>query len=90
MCVLMGFEEKLGCSMFKYFIFPNIRPLNDDELKMNVPSMVSCNEHKREVTVTSKQTDRIFAFDKVYFFYLLMLPCSYDIGHDNMLSSNFS
>ncbi|KAF7818539.1 kinesin-like protein KIN-5B [Senna tora] len=42
------------------------RPLSEDEQKLNVPNVVSCNEHKREVTVASKQVDRIFAFDKVF------------------------
>ncbi|XP_054817526.1 kinesin-like protein KIN-5B [Prosopis cineraria] len=46
------------------------RPLSDDELRLNVPSVVSCNEHKKEVNVTqtlaNKQVERVFAFDKVF------------------------
>lgn len=46
------------------------RPLNDDEQRSNVPKVISCNEHKREVTVlqniANKQLDRAFTFDKVF------------------------
>ncbi|XP_030926960.1 kinesin-like protein KIN-5B [Quercus lobata] len=46
------------------------RPLNDDEIRSNVPRVISCNEHKREVTViqnlANKQVDRAFTFDKVF------------------------
>lgn len=46
------------------------RPLSDDEQKSNVPKVISCNEHKREVTVmqnlANKQVDRVFTFDKVF------------------------
>ncbi|KAI9085849.1 hypothetical protein K1719_032263 [Acacia pycnantha] len=46
------------------------RPLSEDELRLNIPSMVSCSEYKREVTVTqtlaNKHIDRVFAFDKVF------------------------
>lgn len=49
----------------------NVRPLNDDEIRSNVPRVISCNEHKREVTViqnlANKQVDRAFTFDKVGF-----------------------
>lgn len=49
----------------------NVRPLNDDEIRSNVPRVISCNEHKREVTViqnlANKQVDRAFTFDKVCF-----------------------
>lgn len=45
------------------------RPLSEDEQRMNVPRVISCNEHKREVTVlqnvANKQVDRVFTFDKV-------------------------
>ena len=47
----------------------NIRPLSDDEQKANVPRAVSCNEHRREVSVLQslhKQVDRVFTFDKVW------------------------
>lgn len=46
------------------------RPLNEDELRANVPQVISCNEQRREVTVlqnvASKQIDRTFTFDKVF------------------------
>ncbi|XP_004494989.1 kinesin-like protein KIN-5B [Cicer arietinum] len=46
------------------------RPLSDDEQKSNVPKVVTCNEHKKEVVVTqtiaNKQVDRVFNFDKVF------------------------
>ncbi|OMO72729.1 hypothetical protein CCACVL1_17628 [Corchorus capsularis] len=46
------------------------RPLTEDEQRINVPRVISCNEHKREVTVmqnvANKQVDRVFTFDKVF------------------------
>ncbi|XVE76319.1 hypothetical protein DITRI_Ditri12bG0162400 [Diplodiscus trichospermus] len=46
------------------------RPLSEDEQRMNVSKAISCNEHKREVTVlqsiANKQVDRVFSFDKVF------------------------
>ncbi|GMP50696.1 hypothetical protein CsSME_00017210 [Camellia sinensis var. sinensis] len=46
------------------------RPLSDDEQRLNVPRVITCNEHKREVNVlqslANKQVDRIFTFDKVF------------------------
>lgn len=46
------------------------RPLSEDEQRINVPRAISCNEHKREVTVlqnvANKQVDRVFTFDKVF------------------------
>ncbi|KAG5112882.1 hypothetical protein AAZX31_13G116600 [Glycine max] len=46
------------------------RPLSDDELRSNVPKVVTCNENKREVsvmqTLANKQVDRVFTFDKVF------------------------
>ncbi|GAV62678.1 LOW QUALITY PROTEIN: Kinesin domain-containing protein/DAP_epimerase domain-containing protein [Cephalotus follicularis] len=46
------------------------RPLSDDEQRINVRRVISCNEHKREVTVlqsiANKQVDRVFSFDKVF------------------------
>lgn len=47
----------------------NFRPLDENELKLNVPRVITCNENRREVTVSqnvaSKQLDRVFTFDKV-------------------------
>lgn len=46
------------------------RPLGEEEQRLNVPKVISCNEHKREVTVmqsiANKQVDRVFTFDKVF------------------------
>ncbi|KAL3825972.1 hypothetical protein ACJIZ3_022001 [Penstemon smallii] len=46
------------------------RPLSDDEQRLNVPKVITCNDNRREVTVLqsvgSKQVDRIFTFDKVF------------------------
>ncbi|KAJ4764113.1 Kinesin-like protein [Rhynchospora pubera] len=45
------------------------RPLNDDELRMNAQSVISCNEQKKEVTISQsilKQPDKTFTFDKVF------------------------
>ncbi|KAK1271234.1 putative 125 kDa kinesin-related protein [Acorus gramineus] len=42
------------------------RPLSDDEQRLNVQKVIICNEQKREVTVSSKQIDKTFTFDKVF------------------------
>ncbi|XP_072961377.1 kinesin-like protein KIN-5A [Typha angustifolia] len=46
------------------------RPLSDDEMRVKTPVVISCNEHRREVsavqTIANKQIDRTFAFDKVF------------------------
>ncbi|KMT06204.1 hypothetical protein BVRB_7g162740 isoform B [Beta vulgaris subsp. vulgaris] len=46
------------------------RPLNDDEQSSNPTRVVTCNELKREVTlsqsIANKQLDRVFTFDKVF------------------------
>ncbi|KAL3628565.1 hypothetical protein CASFOL_027611 [Castilleja foliolosa] len=46
------------------------RPLADDEQRLSVPRVITCNDSKREVTVSqnvaSKQVDRVFTFDKVF------------------------
>ncbi|KAJ8768800.1 hypothetical protein K2173_023704 [Erythroxylum novogranatense] len=46
------------------------RPLNDDELRVHTPVVISCNEGRREVTavqnIANKQIDRTFLFDKVF------------------------
>ena len=47
----------------------DFRPLSDEEQKLNVQKVVSCNEQKREVTVmqslNNKQVDKLFTFDRV-------------------------
>ncbi|KAI3995282.1 hypothetical protein MKX01_032084, partial [Papaver californicum] len=44
------------------------RPLSDDEMRVNTPVVISCNENRREVNavqnIANKQIDRTFAFDK--------------------------
>ncbi|KAF8395042.1 hypothetical protein HHK36_018981 [Tetracentron sinense] len=46
------------------------RPLSEDEMRVNTPVVISCNEHRREVcaiqNIANKQIDRTFAFDKVF------------------------
>ncbi|KAL4198691.1 hypothetical protein AMTRI_Chr03g141330 [Amborella trichopoda] len=43
------------------------RPLSEDELRLNIPKVISCNEQRREVTVVqSNRVDRTFTFDKVF------------------------
>ncbi|VVB02499.1 unnamed protein product [Arabis nemorensis] len=46
------------------------RPLSEEEQKSNVPSVISCNELRKEVNVlhsfANKQVDRVFTFDKVF------------------------
>lgn len=46
------------------------RPMNDDELRLHTPVVVSCNEGRREVSavqnIANKQIDRAFMFDKVF------------------------
>eukprot|EP00249_Psilotum_nudum_P032391 c47840_g1_i1 orf=277-648(+) len=46
------------------------RPFNEEEMRLKSLQVVSCNEHRREVTVNlniaNKQVDRTFTFDKVF------------------------
>ncbi|KAL6011158.1 Kinesin-like protein KIN-5D [Asimina triloba] len=46
------------------------RPLSEDEMRVNTPIVISCNEYRREVSaiqnIANKQIDRTFAFDKVF------------------------
>ncbi|KAI3991527.1 hypothetical protein MKX01_017146 [Papaver californicum] len=46
------------------------RPLSDEEQRLNIPKVISCNEQKREVnilqSIANKQVDRAFTFDKVF------------------------
>ncbi|XP_010253418.1 PREDICTED: kinesin-like protein KIN-5D isoform X2 [Nelumbo nucifera] len=46
------------------------RPLSEDEMRVNTPVVISCNEHRREVSamqnIANKQIDRTFVFDKVF------------------------
>ncbi|KAJ8471575.1 hypothetical protein OPV22_025918 [Ensete ventricosum] len=46
------------------------RPLSEEEMRMNTPVVISCNEHRREVSavqnIANKQIDRTFMFDKVF------------------------
>ncbi|XP_068637848.1 kinesin-like protein KIN-5D isoform X1 [Aristolochia californica] len=46
------------------------RPLSEDETRVNTPVVISCNDHRREVSaiqcIANKQIDRTFAFDKVF------------------------
>ncbi|WOL08474.1 kinesin-like protein KIN-5A [Canna indica] len=46
------------------------RPLSEEELRINTPIVISCTEHRREVSavqsIANKQIDRTFLFDKVF------------------------
>uniref|UniRef100_A0ACD5Y3X2 Uncharacterized protein n=1 Tax=Avena sativa TaxID=4498 RepID=A0ACD5Y3X2_AVESA len=46
------------------------RPLSEEELRINTPVVISCNEPRREVSaaqnIANKQIDRTFVFDKVF------------------------
>ncbi|XP_020087658.1 kinesin-like protein KIN-5B [Ananas comosus] len=46
------------------------RPLNEEEQKLNIQNVISCNEQRKEVTVlqglVNKQADKTFTFDKVF------------------------
>ncbi|MCO5586466.1 hypothetical protein L7F22_040406 [Adiantum nelumboides] len=42
------------------------RPLNEDELRINAPQVILCNDARREVIIASKLIDRTFTFDKVF------------------------
>lgn len=46
------------------------RPFIDEEQRLNMPKVITCNDSKREVTVSQtvgcKQVDRVFTFDKVF------------------------
>ncbi|CAA6654842.1 unnamed protein product [Spirodela intermedia] len=46
------------------------RPLSEDEARLNTPVVISCNEHRREVSavqsIANKIIDRTFNFDRVF------------------------
>ncbi|KAJ4972271.1 hypothetical protein NE237_005370 [Protea cynaroides] len=46
------------------------RPLSDEEQRLNISKVISCNEQRREINVlqsiANKQIDRAFTFDKVF------------------------
>ncbi|XP_076901174.1 kinesin-like protein KIN-5B [Bidens hawaiensis] len=58
------------CGEVNIQVLVRCRPLSDEERKCNVPRVITCNEHKREVSilqnVANKQVDKIFTFDKVF------------------------
>lgn len=66
-CIWIRIERPSFCSVY--------RPFSEDELKSNAPQVISCYEHRREVTVcqniATKQIDRTFTFDKVRKLFLL-------------------
>lgn len=63
------------------------RPLNEDELRVHTPVVISCNEGRREVSalqnIANKQIDRTFLFDKVFvlstFLLLFLLNSELDV-----------
>lgn len=48
-----------------------IRPLNEDEIKVRAPLLITCDEIGRRVSAAqntgNKQVDKTFVFDKVCF-----------------------
>lgn len=50
-------------------MFIKDRPMNEDEMRVHTPVVISCNEGRREVSavqnIANKQIDRTFLFDKV-------------------------
>ncbi|WOG91218.1 hypothetical protein DCAR_0310466 [Daucus carota subsp. sativus] len=46
------------------------RPLSEEDQRSNVPMVVTCNEHRREVSISqnvaNRQVDKVFTFDKVF------------------------
>ncbi|OIT02314.1 PREDICTED: kinesin-like protein KIN-5D [Nicotiana attenuata] len=46
------------------------RPLSEDEMRLNTPAVISCNEGRREISamqnIANKQIDKTFVFDKVF------------------------
>ncbi|XP_072974724.1 kinesin-like protein KIN-5A [Typha angustifolia] len=46
------------------------RPLSEEEKRVHTPVVITCNEHRREVSaiqnIANKQIDRTFVFDKVF------------------------
>lgn len=62
------------------------RPLNDDEQRMNVQSVISCNEQKKEVSISQNimmQADKSYTFDKVLqpLFLIFIFYCHYCIAY---------
>jgi len=60
-----------------FFFFFFFRPFSEDELRSNAPQVVTCYDYNREVSVSQnvagKHFDRVFTFDKVFFFSLKYL-----------------
>ncbi|WVY96776.1 hypothetical protein V8G54_028927 [Vigna mungo] len=63
--IFTSFSSSLMELMLLLLLF---RPLGEDEARLNMPIVISCNEGRREVSVVqniaNKQTDRTFAFEK--------------------------
>lgn len=61
-CIYYGIVNPL----FECFCF---RPLSEEDQRSNVPMVVTCNEHRREVSISqnvaNRQVDKVFTFDKV-------------------------
>lgn len=60
--------------------------MNEDEIRLHTPVVISCNDGRREVTavqnIANKQIDRTFVFDKVIsafcFFFVYFSVRSFD------------
>ncbi|CAM6083629.1 unnamed protein product [Calypogeia fissa] len=66
----MGSREKDKDKGVNVQVLLRCRPPNEEEVRTNAPQVISCHDHRREVTVfqniASKQIDRTFTFDKVF------------------------
>lgn len=55
------------------------RPLSEDEIRLRTPTVISCNENRREVcaaqNIANKQIDRTFNFDKVCSIFTCLVVC---------------
>lgn len=75
-CVNWGFCSLIGLNLLNDGIVIDdmflmcFRPLSDDEIKVHTPVVISCIENRREVcavqSISNKQIDRTFMFDKVF------------------------
>ena len=64
-------SPNLGLLILSHFASLCCRPGSEDEIKQNIPQVITCNEGRKEVSLyqnnlsSSKVTDRTFTFDKV-------------------------
>ncbi|KAJ8615097.1 hypothetical protein MRB53_034469 [Persea americana] len=71
MTIVLGLDQNpMDGNVFPETILQKPRPFSEEELRNNASQVVTCNEHQREVAVSQsisgKQIDRVFTFDKVF------------------------